>query len=62
MVRFASVLLIALLVGGAGYAYGVVGALLALPIAILISFATETLIARVQPSQSARARRKPPGS
>lgn len=51
-IRVLSVLLIALIVAGAGHFFGIVGALVALPLAILINIVTEKLINRVQPSQA----------
>ncbi len=52
IIRLASVALVTLIIGGAGYLYQLTGALVALPAALLISFGTEKLINKVRPSQS----------
>jgi hypothetical protein len=52
LIRYTSVVLIAVLVALAGYRFGIPGALVALPLGMLISFATEKLISRMQPSQT----------
>lgn len=54
--RILSVVLVGVLVSTAGYMYGVPGALFSLPVAMLISAATEWAIARKDPSQSVRRR------
>ena len=58
LIRLASVLLVTVLVAGAGVLFGLIGMLFALPVAILISVFTEKLISRVQPGQSIRTRRQ----
>ena len=58
LIRLASVLLVTLIVGSAGALYGLTGALLALPVAIMISILTEKLISRVQPDQSIETLRR----
>ena len=58
LIRLISVLLVTMLVAGAGVLYGVTGVLFALPAAILISVLTEKLISRVQPDQSIETLRR----
>jgi hypothetical protein len=57
LIRLASVLLVTLIVGSAGRFYGLTGALVALPVAIMISILTEKLIS-VQPDQSIETLRR----
>jgi predicted PurR-regulated permease PerM len=54
--RIISVAFVAILVSVAGYLCGVPGALLSLPVAGLISVATERMIGKRTPSQSVRRR------
>lgn len=58
LIRLASLLVVMVLIAGAGLLYGPVGALAALPVAFLISFLIERLISRVQPDQSLKAQRR----
>ena len=58
LIRLVSVLLVTLIVAGGGLLYGLIGALFALPVAILISVLTEKLISRVQTDQSIETLRR----
>ena len=61
MIRILSIILVTLTVAAAASLYGLVGALAALPAAVLISYASEKLIARFTPPQVAKRRATPPG-
>jgi predicted PurR-regulated permease PerM len=58
LIRLASVLLVTLIVAGAGVVYGLTGLLFALPVAVLFSILTEKLISRVQSDQSIETLRR----